>query len=155
MQGPRVAGRGLAVLGGVAARVVRIHRVVLYTGLGSSFPPSGVRSLDGGRGRAVSRWTSHSPARNPSVCLTTLMGSSWGGGCFTGPFLDVTKGTGERPERRLPQRKWGQPFSLCQGFGLGAPRKGVGLEVGLTAASQDRENYTTQQGTTVIAILVH
>lgn len=44
----------------------------------------------------------------------------------TGPFLDVTERTGERAERRFPQRKRGPSLLSLPGFWAWGPKEGSG-----------------------------
>lgn len=73
----------------------------------------------------------------PSVCPMTPTGSWWRtplSSSWIPPKVPgmVQKGSSTKRSRGS------QLFSLCQEFGLGTPRKGGVLEVGLTAASQKR-----------------
>ena len=120
----------------------------------SSFPPRGAGSLHG-RHEHVSfwmdqTWPCHAPQHLPSHPLgdlwTSPLSPSW-----------IPQKYPERAEKRFPRGSKGQVFSLGQEFGLGLPRKGGGLQVGCTAASQEREHHQAgpQQVATVTAIIVH
>lgn len=103
-------------------------------------------------------WTSHGHATPLSICPPAPSGIHGGLHC---PLPGSHRSTRDRAERRfcpsLARGSNGQAFSLGQEFELGIPRKGGGLEVGFTAASQEREQHKagTQQVATVTAITVH
>lgn len=124
---------------------------------GFPLPSRACRQLRWGGDRHVSpdRLAIALPGTHPSVCPATLTASSWR--APLAPSWMSPNGPGRGQKGGSPKGRGGQAFSLCQDFGLGVPRKGVGLEVGFPATSQERalHHVGTQRAAPTVATLVH
>lgn len=107
-----------------------------------------------GMNMCPSGWTRHGHATPLSICPPSPSGIRGRLHCL---LPGSHRSTRERAEKRFPRGSEGQAFSLVREFGLGLPRKGGGLQVGRTAASQERQHHQAgpQQVATVTAIIVH